>query len=81
MTRRLHLVFGGEVATPRQNHLKAVRQNHIIGTYPDYATAFSACKAGAQRWADNAHLRYSIAHLHRLREDGQISADAEAMQA
>ena len=79
MTPRLHLLFVGELT--RQNVFKDMGQIAILGIHAAYATAFSACKAGAQRWADNAHLRYSIAHLHRLREDGQISADAEAMQA
>ena len=79
MTQRQHLVFGGELVSPQQNVFKDVARIHIVGMYPDYATAFSAWKAEAQRTVDNAQMRYFIAHLHRLREDGPQAADAEAM--
>jgi hypothetical protein len=81
MTQRLHLVFGGELVSPQQNVFRDVSQIHIVGMYPDYASAFSAWKAEAQRTVDNAHMRYFIAHLHRLREDGPQAADAEAMKS
>ena len=38
----------------------------IVGIFPDYATAYAAWKARAQATVDNAHVRYFIAHLHRL---------------
>ena len=70
MTQRLHLVFGGELTSPSKNVFKDVKNIHIVGMFPDYASAFSAWKAEAQRTVDNAHMRYFIAHIHRLREAG-----------
>lgn len=78
MTRRLHLGFGGELASRQQSAFKPVRQIAVLGIHAAYATAFSARKAGARRRVDSAHMRYFIAHLQRLREDGP---EAEAMQA
>lgn len=75
MTQRLHLVFGGELVSPQKNVFKDVAQIHMVGIYPDYDTAFRAWKAEAQRTVDNAHMRYFIAHLHRLREDGSATAE------
>ena len=79
MTQRLHLVFGGELASPQTNVFRDVKAIHIVGMFPDYASAFLAWKAEAQRTVDNAHMRYFIANLHRLREDGTVAADSEAM--
>ena len=70
MAQRLHLVFGGELVTPQKNVFRDVSQIHIVGMFPDYASAFSAWKAEAQRTVDNAHMRYFIAHIHRLRDEG-----------
>ena len=70
MAQRLHLVFGGELVSPEKNVFRDVNKIHIVGMYPDYASAFAAWKGEAQRTVDNAHMRYFIAHLHRLREDG-----------
>lgn len=70
MAQRLHLVFGGELVSPQKSVFKDVSKIHIVGMFPDYETAFSAWKAEAQRTVDNAHMRYFIAHLHRLREEG-----------
>ena len=71
MTQRLHLVFGGELTSPTKNVFKDVSALHVVGLFPDYATAFAAWKAEAQRTVDNAHMRYYIAHLHRLRDEAQ----------
>jgi hypothetical protein len=79
MAQRLHLVFGGELVTPQRNVFKDVSQIHIVGIFPDYASAFAAWKAEAQRTVDNAHMRYFIAHLHRLREEGSQGSVTEAM--
>ena len=79
MTQRLHLVFGGELASPQQNVFRDVGQIHVAGIFPDYASAFAAWKAEAQRTVDNAHMRYFIAHLHRQRDDNPAAADADAM--
>jgi hypothetical protein len=81
MAQRLHLVFGGELVSPEQNVFKDVKDIHIVGMFPDYASAFSAWKAEAQRTVDNAHMRYFIAHIHRLREEGKSSSLTEEMGA
>ena len=53
---------------------------HIVGLFPDYASAHAAWKAEAQRTVDDAHVRYFIAHLHRLRDEEQpASASPRAM--
>lgn len=70
MTQRLHLVFGGELVSPDKSVFKDVDAIHVVGIFPNYEAAHAAWKAEAQRTVDNAHMRYFIAHLHRLREDG-----------
>ena len=78
MAQRLHLVFGGELIDPQKNVFRDTKDIHIVGMFPDYASAFSAWKAEAQRTVDNAHMRYFIAHIHRLRdEEVQGSATEE----
>lgn len=67
--QRLHLVFGGELVDPQRSEFRSVEDIHIVGIYPSYAAAYDAWKAEAQRTVDNAHMRYFIAHLHRLREE------------
>ena len=84
MPQRLHLVFGGELVSPEKNLFKDVSNLHIVGIFPDYATAYDAWKAEAHRTVDDAHMRYFIAHLHRLREEeapGSAVADAMIGQA
>ncbi len=81
MTQRLHLVFGGELISPQKNVFKDVAGIHIVGMYPDYETAYLAWKAEAQRTVDNAHMRYFIANLHRLREDGSPAPASEQLGA
>lgn len=81
MAQRLHLVFGGELVTPDQNVFKDVNEIHIVGMFPDYASAFNAWKAEAQRTVDNAHMRYFIAHIHRLREENKSASLTEEMGA
>ena len=78
MTQRLHLVFGGELTSPERTVFKDPSAIHVVGIYPDYATAYDAWKAEAQRTVDDAHTRYFIAHLHRLRdEESQVGPTAE----
>lgn len=79
MTQRLHLVFGGELVSPSKNVFKDVKNIHIVGMFPDYASAFSAWKAEAQRTVDDAHMRYFIAHIHRLRDEAQIGSATEEL--
>ncbi len=78
MTQRLHLVFGGELVDPAQNVFRDVDDMHIVGLFPDYQSAYDAWKSEAQRTVDNAHMRYYIAHLHRLLdEETEASSTAE----
>lgn len=81
MTQRLHLVFGGELIDPQKNVFRDVKDIHIVGMFPDYATAFSAWKAEAQRTVDNAHMRYYIAHIHRLRDESSAVSATEELGA
>ncbi len=79
MTQRLHLVFGGELVTPSRNVFKDVSKIHLVGMFPDYASAFNAWKAEAQRTVDNAHMRYFIAHIHRLRDEETAASPTEEL--
>lgn len=62
----LHLVFGGELTDLDGVEFRDLEQVHIVGIFPDYASAHAAWKAAAQRTVDNAMMRYFIVHLHRL---------------
>lgn len=78
MTQRLHLVFGGELTNPSRTEFRDTSKIHVVGIFADYASAFSAWKAEAQRTVDSAHTRYFIAHLHRLRdEEREVSPTEE----
>jgi hypothetical protein len=68
MSQRLHLVFGGELVSPQTTVFKDVSQIHVVGIFADHDSARLAWKAEAQRTVDNAHMRYFIADIHRLRE-------------
>lgn len=69
LPQRLHLVFGGELEDPSGTRFRDVGSIHIVGLFPDYASARAAWKAEAQRTVDNAHMRYFIAHIHRLLDE------------
>jgi hypothetical protein len=78
MSQRLHLVFGGELVDPSKTKFKDINNIHIVGMFPDYDSAHAVWKAEAQRTVDDAHTRYFIAHLHRLRdEDAEASTTEE----
>lgn len=77
--QRLHLVFGGELTDPSGTEFKDTKDLHIVGLFPDYASAYDAWKAEAQRTVDNAHMRYFVAHVHRLLEEEQESSDTEKL--
>jgi hypothetical protein len=62
----LHLVFGGELKSLDAIEFANVAALDVIGIYPNYAEAYKAWKAAAQRSVDNAHMRYFIVHMHRL---------------
>lgn len=69
MPQRLHLVFGGELVDPQRTEFRDINDIHVVGMFPDYDSAHAAWKAEAQRTVDNAHMRYFIADLHRLRDE------------
>ncbi len=79
MPQRLHLVFGGELVDPSTTTFRDVNAIHIVGLFPDYASAHAAWKREAQRTVDNAHMRYFIAHLHRLRDEEQAASATEEL--
>ena len=79
MAQRLHLVFGGELVDPTKNVFKDVEDIHVVGMFPDYETAYNAWKAEAQRTVDNAHMRYFIAHIHRLRDENTPASSTEEL--
>jgi len=77
MPQRLHLVFGGELVDPQRTEFRDLGAIDIVGMYPDYASAYAAWKGRAQASVDNAHMRYFIAHLHRLTDEEQPSAPTQ----
>ncbi|MBN2629200.1 MAG: DUF4170 domain-containing protein [Rhodobacteraceae bacterium] len=79
MTQRLHLVFGGELVDPSKSTFKDVNDIHIVGMFADYEAAHKAWKAEAHRTVDNAHMRYFIAHIHRLRDEEQAASATEEL--
>ena len=64
----LHLVFGGELSSLDGHEFRDLSAVDVVGVFPDYATAYTAWKAAAQRTVDQATTRYFIVHLHRLLE-------------
>ena len=64
--QKLHLVFGGRVTDPRGLAFEDLSALHIVGIFPDYASAEAAWRANAQRTVDDAAMRYVVVHLHRL---------------
>jgi len=79
MTQRLHLVFGGELVDPATNVFRDTDALDIVGIFPDYASAYDAWKNAAHRTVDNAHMRYFIAHLHRLRDEEAAASATEEL--
>lgn len=77
--QRLHLVFGGELVDPARSEFKDVSKIDIVGIFPNYASAHSAWKGAAQRTVDDAHTRYFIAHLHRLRDEESPASSTEEL--
>ena len=65
---KLHLVFGGRVKDPRALDFKDLDDLHIVGLYPDYASALDAWRSNAQRTVDDAEMKYVVVHLPRLLE-------------
>ena len=79
MTQRLHLVFGGELKDPTTKVFRNVDEIDIVGIFPNYTSAFSAWKSKSQQTVDNAHTRYFIAHIHRLRDEEAAGSPTEEL--
>ncbi|PQO21914.1 DUF4170 domain-containing protein [Rhodobacteraceae bacterium WD3A24] len=79
MPQRLHLVFGGELKDVSRNEFRNVEDIDIVGIFPDYKSAYDAWKDAAQRTVDDAHTRYFIAHLHRLRDEEAEASPTEEL--
>lgn len=79
MSQRLHFVFGGELVDPAHTEFKDTSKIHMVGIFPDYASAYVAWKANAQRTVDDAHTRYFLAHLHRLRDESEAASATEEL--
>ena len=79
MAQRLHLVFGGELIDPSKNAFRDLNDIHLVGMYPDYQSAYEAWKSEAHRTVDNAHMRYFIAHIHRLRDEEAEASSTEEL--
>lgn len=79
MPQLLHLVFGGELVDTQGTEFKDVGAIDIVGVFPNYASAYTAWKAKAQASVDNAHMRYFIAHLHRLHDEADPAGKTEKL--
>ena len=64
----LHREMGGRVVDPQGVEFQNLDDIHVVGIYPNYATAEDAWRAHAQRTVDDAEMKYVIVHLHRLLE-------------
>lgn len=64
----LHLVIGGRVVDPRGAEFQDLKDIHVVGFFPDYASAEEAWRGWAQRTVDDAEMKYVIVHLHKLLE-------------
>ena len=64
----LHLVIGGRVVDPRSVQFQDLKDIHVVGFFPDYASAEEAWRGWAQRTVDDAEMKYVIVHLHKLLE-------------
>ena len=62
----LHLVFGGEVKDPTGTDFVDTDKLHVVGLFPNYASALKAWKGASMSQIDNANFKYVIVHLHRL---------------
>lgn len=70
MSNALHLVFGGELKDPQGTIFRDPRAIDVVGVFPSYKEAESAWRTASQKAVDNAHMRYFIADLTKLREGG-----------
>ncbi len=70
----LHMVFGGEVVSPKSTQFRDLSKLDVIGIYPNYNSALAAWRGAAQATVDNAHMRYFVVHLHRLMDPDHPAA-------
>jgi hypothetical protein len=70
---KLHFVFGGRVKDPRGLDFD-MSTIQIVGLFPDYASAYDAWRANAQRTVDDAEMKFVVVHLHRLLEPAMDEA-------
>lgn len=79
MPQRLHFVFGGELVDPQRSEFRDPAAIEMVGVFSDYASAYAAWKGRAQATVDNAHMRYFIAHIHRLRDEADEGAATDEL--
>lgn len=79
MPQLLHFVFGGELVDPQGHEFRDPAAIEMVGVFPDYASAYKAWKGKAQGTVDNAHMRYFIAHIHRLQDETRESSPTEKL--
>ncbi len=77
MAQLLHLVYGGELTNPSTTEFRDTDAIDVVGIYPNYAAAYDVWKSKAQQTVDNAHMRYFIAHLHRLQDEEDSDAERQ----
>jgi len=65
---KMHLVFGGRVSDPQGLEFQNLDDIHLVGVFPDYASALDAWRSNAQRTVDDASMKYVVVHLHKLLE-------------
>ena len=75
---KLHLVFGGRVSDPQGLDFVELDKIHIVGVFPDYASAVDAWRGNAQRTVDDAEMKYVVVHLHRLLEPDMSNGQSRA---
>ena len=78
---KLHLVFGGRVTDPQGLDFVDLHNLDVVGLFPDYKAAEKAWRSAAQRTVDDAHTRYFIAHIHRLRDEAHAASPTEELGA
>ena len=75
----LHLVIGGELRHLDAPVFRDLSQVEFVGAFGSYDEAKKAWKARAQATVDNAHMRYFIAHIHRLRDEAKAASPTEEL--
>jgi len=77
----LHLVFGGVVKDPAGTDFVDINKLHIVGMFPNYASALKAWKGASMAQIDHANYKYVIVHLHRLMDpDHPFDNDGQATE-